>query len=103
MTTYTSLNPITTQVQGYLLDPAKNPLKDYSIILEATDSKGSMKGIRSVYKTNKNGYYKFFIVEGYHNVYTLKDEDSNEILAGTVHVQENDLNKIYSLQELLNK
>lgn len=103
MTTYTSLNPITTQVKGYLLDPAKNPLKDYTIIIEATDSKGSIKGIRANYKTNTNGYYDFFIVEGYHNVYTLKDEDSNEILAGTVHVQENDLNKIYTLQELLDK
>ena len=44
MTTYTSLNPITTQVQGYLLDPAKNPLKDYSIIIEATDSKNMLDG-----------------------------------------------------------
>ena len=103
MTTYTSKNPITTQVQGYLLDPLKNALKDYSIIVEATNSQGTMKGIRSTYKTNSSGWYKFYIVEGYHNIYTLQDEDSVEKLAGTVHVQENDLNKVYSLQELLNK
>lgn len=103
MTTYTSRNPITAQMQGYLLDPMKNPLKSYTIIAEATDSKGSVKGLRSAYKTNANGYYKFFLVEGYHNIYTLKDEDSKEELAGIVHIQENDLNKVYSLQELLNK
>ena len=38
---YTSQNPITTQVQGYLLDPMKNALSKYTIIAEATDSKGS--------------------------------------------------------------
>ena len=39
---YTSQNPITTQIQGYLLDPMKNPLKNYTIIAEATDSHGSL-------------------------------------------------------------
>ena len=40
---YTSQNPITTQVQGFLLDPMKNALSKYTIIAEATDSKGSAK------------------------------------------------------------
>lgn len=100
---YTSQNPITVQLQGYLLDPMKNPLKGYDIIAEATDSHGTLKGLRSSYKTSSNGFYKFFLVEGYHNIYFLKDEDSTEQLVGTVHVQESDLNKVYSLQELLNK
>lgn len=100
---YTSQNPITTQVQGFLLDPMKNALSKYTIIAEATDSKGSAKGLRATYKTGVKGFYKFFLVEGYHNIYLLKDEDSTEQLLGTVHVQEDDLNKVYSLQELLNK
>ena len=100
---YTSQNPITVQMQGYLLDPMKNPLKGYTIIAEATDSHGTLKGLRSSYKTSSNGFYKFFLVEGYHKIYTLKDEDSSEVEVGTIHVQENDLNKVYSLQELLNK
>ena len=94
---YTSQNPITTQVQGFLLDPMKNALS------KATDSKGSAKGLRATYQTGVKGFYKFFLVEGYHNIYLLKDEDSTEQLVGTVHVQESDLNKVYSLQELLNK
>ena len=100
---YTSQNPITTQIQGYLLDPMKNPLKNYTIIAAATDSHGSLKGLRSSFKTNSSGFYKFFLVEGYHKIYTLKDEDSNEKEVGTIHVTEPDLNKVYSLQELLNK
>lgn len=100
---YTSQNPITTQVQGYLLDPMKNPLKGYDIIAEATNSHGTLKGLRSSHTTAYDGFYKFFLVEGYHNIYLLKDKDSTEQLIGTVHVQENDLNKVYSLQELLNK
>lgn len=100
---YTSKNPITTQLQGYLLDPMKNPLSKYTIIAEATDSFGSAKGLRATFKTGINGFYKFYLVEGHHNIYLLKDEDSNEQLIGTINVKESDLNKVYTLQELLNK
>lgn len=100
---YTSKNPITTQLQGYLLDPMKNPLSKYTIIAEATDSFGSAKGLRASYKTGIDGFYKFFLVAGHHNIYLLKDEDSNEQLVGTINVKESDLNKTYTLQELLNK
>lgn len=100
---YTSKNPITTQLQGYLLDPMKNPLSKYTIIAEATDSFGSAKGLRATFKTGIEGFYKFYLVEGHHNIYLLKDEDSNEQLVGTINVKESDLNKVYTLQELLNK
>ena len=100
---YTSKNPITTQLQGYLLDPMKNPLSKYTIIAEATDSFGSAKGLRATFKTGIDGFYKFYLVEGHHNIYLLKDEDSNEQLIGTINVKESDLNKVYTLQELLNK
>lgn len=100
---YTSKNPITTQLQGYLLDPMKNPLSKYTIIAEATDSFGSAKGLRATYKTTIDGFYKFFLVEGHHNIYLLKDEDSTEQPLGTINVKESDLNKTYTLQELLNK
>ena len=52
---YTSQNPITTQVQGFLLDPMKNALSKYIIIAEATDSKGSAKGLRATYQTGVKG------------------------------------------------
>ena len=57
---YTSQNPITTQVQGYLLDPMKNALSKYIIIAEATDSKGSAKGLRATYQTGVKGFYKMY-------------------------------------------
>ena len=100
---YTSKNPITTQLQGYLLDPMKNPLVGYTITAEATDSFGSAKGLRASYKTGIDGFYKFYLVEGNHNFYLLKDSDSTEQKIGSINVKESDLNKVYTLQELLNK
>lgn len=100
---FTSKNPITTQLQGYLLDPMKNPLSNYTIIAEATDSYGSAKGLRATFKTGIDGFYKFYLVEGHHNIYLLKDEDSTEKEIGTIHVRDTDLNKVYTIQELLNK
>lgn len=93
----------TTHLEGFLTNNGNEILPEGSIIVETTDQDLSYKGTRTKHKVNSKGLYQFKINEGYYNIYVLDNDEATQVFLGTVHVSKNDFNKVYTIEELLDK
>lgn len=94
---------ITTQLIGTLRKTNGEPYANAEIIIEMTDADNSFTGTRSSAYCDEYGEYNFKVLGGYHNIYILDNPDAVETKIGRVHVAPADYDKVYTLEDLLEK
>lgn len=94
---------VKAHIKGTLFDTMNRPMPNAYIISVLSDSDGIKKGMRSEYKVNDKAEYDFYLVGGYHKLYTLTDIDSVEKSVGLVHITEAQNNRLYTLEEVIAK
>lgn len=94
---------ITTSLVGTLLKTNAEPYSNAEVIIEMTDADNSFIGMRSSAYCDEKGKYSFKIMGGYYNLYILENPDAVETKIGKVHVSPSDYDRVYTIEELLNK
>lgn len=88
-------------IRGTLVDTMNRPMPNAYIISIMSDSEGVKKGMRSEYQVNDKGEYNFYLVGGYHRLYTLTDIDSVEKYVGLVHITDKQDGRLYTLEDAI--